>query len=254
MAQKQESKMHKLGLLGRHIAYSFSRTYFKNKFEREGIKNCTYENFDIGRIELFPNIIKNTPHLRGLNVTIPYKQEVIPFLDEMDEVAEEIGAVNTIKITKNNKLIGYNTDCYGFEKSLVPLLSSNHKSALILGTGGASKAIAYSLKKLGISYYFVSRSASKQVKYIYSDLTEAIIKQHLIIINCTPLGTFPNVDDCPNIPYEAITDKHVLYDLIYNPEETTFLKQGKAYGATICNGQRMLELQAEKSWSIWNLY
>ena len=245
--------MHKLGLLGRNIAYSFSRTYFKNKFEKEGIKYCTYENFDIDSITLFPNIIKDTPNLKGLNVTIPYKQEVIPFLDKLDEIAEEIGAVNTIKITEKGLLIGHNTDCYGFEKSLAPMLNPYHKSALILGTGGASKAIAYSLKKLGISYSYVSRNTSKYVNYTYNDLTEAIIKEHLIIINCTPLGTFPNIDDCPNIPYKAITNNHILYDLIYNPSETTFLKRGKTNGATICNGQSMLELQAEKSWSIWNL-
>ncbi|WP_242206021.1 shikimate dehydrogenase family protein [Aestuariivivens insulae] len=244
--------MHKLGLLGKNISYSFSRAYFKSKFEREGISDYSYENFDLEHIDLLPSTIKANPNLKGLNVTIPYKQEVIPFLDKLDKKAEEIGAVNTIKITNDGKLIGHNTDCYGFEKSLSPLLNPKHKSALILGTGGASKAIAYSLKKLGISYKYVSRKASEHVSFTYTDLTETIIKQHLIIINCTPLGTFPNIEDCPSIPYHAITKDHVLYDLIYNPEETTFLKRGKANGATICNGQKMLELQAEKSWSIWS--
>lgn len=253
MAQKQDNNMHKLGLLGRNISYSFSRAYFKNKFEKEHITYCSYENFDIQSIDTFSSIIKEHPNLRGLNVTIPYKQEVIPFLDELNEVANEIGAVNTIKITKSGKLIGYNTDCYGFQKSLEPLLNSKHESALILGTGGASKAVAYSLKALGIDYKYVSRSASNEVDYTYNDITEAIILQHLIIINCTPLGTFPNIEDCPNIPYNGITKHHILYDLIYNPEETAFLKYGKCKGATISNGQKMLELQAEKSWSIWDL-
>ena len=254
MVQKQENTMHKLGLLGRNISYSFSRSYFKNKFEKEGIIDCSYENFDLERIELLASTIKANPNLKGLNVTIPYKEEVIPFLDKLDQKAKEIGAVNTIKITTEGHLIGYNTDCYGFENSLSPLLNSKHKSALILGTGGASKAIAYSLKKLGIAYQYVSRSKSEHVSYTYSDLTEKIIKAHSIIVNCTPLGTFPNVEDCPNIPYSGITKIHILYDLIYNPEETTFLKHGKTRGATICNGQKMLELQAEKSWSIWNLH
>ncbi len=245
--------MKKLGLLGKDISYSFSRTYFKKKFEDENIENITYGNFDIESIDLFPSIIKNTEGLKGLNVTIPYKQEVMPFLNKVNKKAKAIGAVNTIKITKKGKLIGYNTDYYGFSKSLEPLLKSHHMSALILGTGGASKAVAYSLKKLNIPYHYVSRKKTENVSYTYETLTESIVRQHKVIINCTPLGTFPNIDDCPNIPYNGITNHHILFDLIYNPEETTFLKRGKAKGATIKNGLRMLELQAEKSWSIWKL-
>ncbi len=245
--------MHKLGLLGKNISYSFSRTYFKSKFEKEGIIDVSYENFDMEDISLFPSIIENTKGLKGLNVTIPYKQAVMPYLDDIDEKAKTIGAVNTIKIKKDGKLIGYNTDCHGFKKSIKPYLKPHHKKALILGTGGASKAIAYVLKELNIEYHYVSRTASEHSHYTYNDLNETIIKAHDIIINCTPLGTFPNVDNCPDIPYQAITDKHILYDLIYNPLETKFLTLGKERSATTINGLKMLELQADKAWSIWNL-
>uniref|UniRef100_UPI00404807F2 shikimate dehydrogenase family protein n=1 Tax=Mariniflexile sp. TaxID=1979402 RepID=UPI00404807F2 len=246
--------MNKLGLLGRNISYSFSRAYFKEKFENEKITDTTYENFDIDTIDLFPSIIKNTKNLKGLNVTIPYKEAVIPFLDKVNKKAKEIGAVNTIKITKKGKLVGYNTDCYGFKKTLKPYLKSHHKSALILGTGGASKAIAYSLKELGIPFHYVSRKPSDGTSFTYDALSEDIIKNHQIIINSTPLGTFPNVEDCPNIPYSAITDHHILFDLIYNPEETKFLRLGKQQNAITINGLKMLKLQAEKAWSIWNLH
>jgi shikimate dehydrogenase len=254
MVKKQEKNMHKLGLLGKNISYSFSVAYFKKKFEDEKIDNISYENFDIESISLFPNLIKNSTDLKGLNVTIPYKEAVTPFLDKLSKKAKEIGAVNTIRITKNNKLIGYNTDCYGFEKSIKPFLKPHHKNALILGTGGASKAIAYSLKKLNINYHYVSRNIKNGVAFSYNTLTEEIIKGHQIIINCTPLGTFPNIDICPDIPYKAITKDHILYDLIYNPEETKFLKLGKQQQATTINGLNMLKLQAEKAWSIWKLY
>lgn len=245
--------MNRLGLLGRNISYSFSKKYFEIKFNDENIKDTTYDNFDIQSIDQFPDILKNTKDLKGLNITIPYKEQVIPFLDKINRKAKAIGAVNTIKISKKGKLTGYNTDCYGFKKSLKPFLKSEHKKALILGTGGASKAIAYTLRKLKISYSYVSRRASEGIDYTYESLTEDVIKNHLIIINCTPLGTFPDVKNCPNIPYQAITSQHILYDLIYNPEETTFLKYGKEKGATIINGLNMLKLQAEKAWSIWNL-
>jgi len=245
--------MKKLGLLGKNISYSFSKAYFKKKFENENIKNITYENFDLESIELLPSVIKNTKNLRGLNVTIPYKEEVMPFLDKINKKARAIGAINTIKITKKGKLVGYNTDFYGFTNSLEPLLKPYHSSALILGTGGASKAIAFSLDQLGISYHFVSRKKTDSVRYTYETLTESILQQHKIIINCTPLGTFPNIDDCPNIPYSGITKHHILFDLIYNPEETKFLQLGKLQNAVTTNGLNMLKLQAEKSWSIWNL-
>lgn len=245
--------MRKLGLLGKNISYSFSRAYFKKKFEDEKIDNISYENFDIETIELFPSKVKNIDNLKGFNVTIPYKEAIIPYLDLLDDNAKEIGAVNTIKITNQNKLIGYNTDYYGFTESLKPFLKPHHKKALILGTGGASKAVAYSLKELDIAYYFVSRTKKDGIDLTYETLTEDIIRQYQIIINCSPVGTFPNVEACPDIPYKALTNGHILYDLIYNPEETTFLKLGKQQGAITINGLEMLKLQAEKAWSIWNL-
>ncbi|AUS07158.1 shikimate dehydrogenase family protein [Pseudotamlana carrageenivorans] len=246
--------MNKLGLLGKNISYSFSRAYFKEKFENEGISDATYENFDIEDIKKFPDIIKNTPNLKGLNVTIPYKEAVMPYLGKINKKAKAIGAVNTIKITKKGKLIGYNTDYYGFKKTLEPFVKPHHKKALILGTGGASKAVAYSLKELGIEYAYVSRKLSNHVQFSYDTLTENDVKNHEVIINCTPLGTFPDINDCPHIPYQGISKNHILFDLIYNPEETTFLSRGKKNGATIINGANMLKLQAEKSWSIWDLY
>ncbi len=245
--------MNKLGLLGKNISYSFSRAYFKQKFENENITDTTYENFDIDSIELFPSIIKNTQNLKGLNVTIPYKEAVLPYLDKINKKAQAIGAVNTIKITKKGKLVGYNTDCYGFKKTLKPFLKTHHKNALILGTGGASKAIAFTFKELGINFNYVSRKQSEYVSFTYESLTEKIIKEHQIIVNSTPLGTFPNIEDCPDIPYSAITSNHILFDLIYNPEETKFLRLGKQQQALPINGLNMLKLQAEKAWSIWNL-
>lgn len=246
--------MYKLGLLGKNISYSFSRNYFKTKFEKENITDVSYQNFDIENITAFPKIIRETKGLKGLNVTIPYKEDVIPYLDKLNKKAKAIGAVNTIKLTKKGKLVGYNTDCYGFINSLKPSLTKQHKKALILGTGGASKAILYTLKEEnGIKCHYVSRTASKKVKYTYDDLTEAIISKYQIIINCTPLGTFPNVEECPKIPYNGISENHILFDLVYNPEETLFLRLGKAKGAKTINGLRMLKLQAEKAWSIWDI-
>lgn len=242
--------MSKFGLIGKNIDYSFSKVYFTNKFESEDLPH-TYQNFDINSINDFSEIIKASKDLKGLNVTIPYKEAVIPYLDELDQKAEKIGAVNTINITKKGKLIGYNTDYYGFKKSIEPYLYSNHNKALILGTGGASKAIAYALKKLDIEYNYVSRTDSNIAKYNYQSLTENIIENHHIIINCTPLGTYPDTNVCPPIPYDAITKEHLLYDLIYNPEETKFLTIGKIKGAKTCNGLEMLKLQAEKAWEIW---
>lgn len=251
MDKKQEKQMHKFGLIGKNIEYSFSRGYFKKKFESEDLP-YSYENFDIQNLDEFPELIKKIKTLKGINVTIPYKETIIPFLDKVDEKAKKIGAVNTIKVTKKGKLIGYNTDYYGFLKSIKPYLKLHHKKALILGTGGASKAIAYSLKKLNIDFNYVSRSKSDSVEFTYNELDETIISQHNVIINCTPLGTHPNTNECPNISYDGINNDHLLFDLIYNPEETKFLTIGKLKGATICNGYRMLELQAGKSWEIWN--
>lgn len=243
--------MSKFGLIGKNIDYSFSRGYFSEKFKNENLEH-TYQNFDIDTINSFSKIIENTPNLKGLNVTIPYKETIIPFLDKLEKKATKIGAINTIKLTKKGKLIGYNTDYYGFKKSIEPYIKSYHKKALILGTGGASKAIAFALKKLKIPFDYVSRSESDLVKYTYSSLTKNIISEYQIIINCTPVGTYPNLNVCPQIPYEAINSNYLLYDLIYNPEETKFLTLGKLKGAKICNGLRMLELQAEKAWEIWN--
>jgi len=243
--------MSKFGLIGKNIDYSFSKSHFTKKFENEALSH-SYENFDLSTIEEFSKVLNSTQDLKGLNVTIPYKEAVIPYLNKLDKTAKKIGAVNTIKVTEKGKLIGYNTDYYGFKKSIEPFLKPHHKKALILGTGGASKAIAYALKELGKSYSFVSRTASKSSYYTYEMLSEEIISSHQIIINCTPLGTFPNTNICPNIPYDALTEKHLLYDLIYNPEETKFLSIGKLKGATFCNGHNMLELQAEKAWEIWN--
>jgi shikimate dehydrogenase len=251
MDKKQDVLKTRFGLIGRHIDYSFSRAYFTDKFQREQLKSHSYENFDIATIEAFLEIAKSN-NIKGFNVTIPYKEAIIPYLDKLNKKAMAIGAVNTIRVTKKGKLVGYNTDYYGFKKSIEPYLKSHHTKALILGTGGASKAVAYALKRLGISYAFVSRTPSKEVHYTYNTLSSETLKLHTIIINCTPLGTYPDIDNYPQIPYDAITSAHLLYDLIYNPKETTFLKLGKQYGSQTVNGYKMLELQAEKAWEIWN--
>lgn len=243
----------KFGLIGKNISYSFSPKYFTEKFSKMGLNDFKYFNFDIPEIEEFPFILYHKEHeFKGLNVTIPYKESIMRYLNEVDDEAKEIGAVNTIKITDDNKLIGYNTDVYGFQKSIEPLLKLHHKKALILGTGGASKAVGFAFKKMGIEFKFVSRKVSENV-FLYSLLTKEILDEYTIIINCSPVGTHPNVNEAPNIPYQFINEKHLLFDLIYNPAETKFLKEGKSRGATIKNGYDMLELQAEKSWDIWNL-
>ncbi len=241
----------RFGLLGRNISYSFSKGYFTDKFNCENFAGCTYENFDIPEITAFPEVIKNTSDLKGMNVTIPYKETVIPFLDKLSKKAELIGAVNTIKITKKGKLKGYNTDYYGFKKALEPLLQPHHKKALILGTGGASKGVAYALDELDIPYTFVSREA-KENGIDYDRINATTFDNYQIIINATPVGTSPNVDAFPLIPYEFFTEKHIAYDLIYNPAETQFLKKAKQQGAQIKNGLDMLIFQAEKAWKIWN--
>lgn len=247
-----EENNYLFGLLGKNISYSFSRGYFSEKFELLKLINHKYVNFDIQDISELKTVLKeNEPSLKGMNVTIPYKETVFQYLDKVDKKARKIGAVNTIKFTKKGKLIGYNTDFYGFKNSIKPLLKTHHKKALILGTGGASKAIAYALKKLNIEYKFVSRSGDGETILSYNDLNEKIITEYNVLINCTPLGTHPNTDQSPNIPYEFISNKHLLYDLIYNPSETLFLSKGKQQGAAIKNGLEMLELQAEKAWEIW---
>ena len=239
------------GLVGKNISYSFSKNYFLEKFSTEYFEGCSYVNFDIQTLEEFPSIIKNNPNLKGLNVTIPYKEIVLPFLDKLSKKAIEIEAVNVIRITKKGKLKGYNSDYYGFKKTLETILKPHHKNALILGTGGAAKAVAFALKMLKIEYTFVSREVTEKT-IDYTRINETTFDNFQIIINCTPLGTSPNIEAFPPIPYNYFTDKHIAFDLIYNPEETVFLQKAKLKGATIKNGYEMLVFQAEKSWKIWN--
>lgn len=247
--------MKKYGLIGYPLSHSFSEKYFTEKFEKEGISDCSYSTYAIENVELMMDLIRDTPELVGLNVTIPYKEQVIPFLDEIDNDAKEIGAVNTIKITRvgdNIKLKGYNSDVYGFKKPLAEVVNEKHAKALILGTGGASKAVAWVLKSLDISYSHVSRTPQSSNDFAYEDLTGEIIDSHKVIVNTSPIGMYPNVKQAPNLPYCSVGSDHILYDLVYNPELTRFLKKGKEKKATLINGLPMLYLQAEKSWKIWN--
>ncbi len=241
----------KFGLIGKNISYSFSKKYFTEKFSSDLFDDFTYENFDIESINDFPEILKNNPDLKGLNVTIPYKEAIIPFLDTLSDKAFKIGAVNVIRFTKKGNLKGYNSDWYGFKQSLEPLLQPHHKRALILGTGGAAKAVAFALDQLGIFYTFVSREATDNA-IDYDRINVTTFDNFQIIINCTPLGTSPNIKEFPPIPYQFFTDKHIAFDLIYNPEETQFLKKAKKKGAVTKNGYEMLVFQAEKAWKIWN--
>ncbi len=238
------------GLLGKNISYSFSKPYFESFFQSKNLHH-QYLNFDISKIEEIPTVLKSHPDLKGLNVTIPYKEQILSFLYKTDKEAKRIGAVNTVKISKKGNLIGYNSDHYGFAKSLSEHFPLTDKTALILGSGGASKAIAYVLNNLNFKYTFVSREKNK-TNFSYNELTTEIIANHKLIINCTPLGTSPNINGYPNIPYKGISDKHLLFDLIYNPKLTIFLKLGKDQGARIINGEAMLKYQAMKSWEIWN--
>jgi shikimate dehydrogenase len=244
-------KKQQMGLVGKNIDYSFSKAYFTTKFKEPKLARFTYSNFDLATISEFPKIVKENPNLKGLNVTIPYKEAVIPYLNQLSKKAAKIGAVNTIKFTKKGTLKGYNTDCYGFKKALKKVLQPHHKRALILGTGGASKAVAFALNELAIGFTFVSREAVPPA-LSYAQLDATVFENYPIIINCTPLGTFPNVSECPPLPYATLTANHLVFDLIYNPEETLFLKKAKAQGATTKNGWDMLIYQAEKAWEIWN--
>ncbi len=239
------------GLIGYPLSHSFSKKYFTEKFEKENISDAEYHAFPIEKIELLPQLIKDNPSLQGLSVTIPYKESVIPFLDELDATAKKIGAVNCIKISEG-KLIGYNTDAFGFRQSIKPFLESHHERALILGTGGASKAVEYVLKEIGIDCFFVTRNKTAENQFTYDEVNENMLKAFKLIVNATPLGMFPNVDACPPIPYQFITSSHLLYDLVYNPAETEFLKRGKSKGSAIVNGFSMLQHQAEEAWRIWN--
>ena len=239
------------GLIGKTIGYSFSKKYFTERFGNTNATDCTYENFDLENISEFTDLIQNHADLQGLNVTIPYKETIIPFLDELSEKATKIGAVNVIRFKKNGKRKGYNSDYFGFKKSLEPLLQSHHKKALILGTGGASKAVAFALEELEIPYSFVSREI-RQNTIDYERINATTFDNYQIIINCTPLGTSPNTKEFPPIPYQYFTEKHIAFDLIYNPAETEFLKKAKKKGALTQNGLEMLVHQAEKAWEIWN--
>jgi shikimate dehydrogenase len=243
--------MRLFGLIGYPLSHSFSQKYFEEKFKNEGLIDCRYELFPLKSIDNLKEILKQNPNLEGLNVTIPYKQQVLPYLYSFSDILKEIKACNCIKIIEG-KLFGYNTDVIGFEKSLQPLLKPWYKKALILGNGGATAAIIFVLKKLNISFDIVSRSLHTNSTLCYKDLGEQVMKESLLIINTTPLGMYPQTDQYPNIPYEFITSKHLLYDLIYNPAKTLFLQKGEERGATIKNGEKMLVLQAEESWRIWN--
>lgn len=242
--------MKKYGLIGYPLSHSFSKKYFTEKFIRESITNITYELFPFENINMLPDLLIAEPNLHGLNVTIPYKQDVLKFLDVLSPVVKEINACNCIKII-DGKLIGFNTDVIGFEKSLKKKLKIHHNRAIILGTGGAAKAVEFVLRKLEIPYIQVSRNKSESA-ISYEELSPEIIASHTLIINTTPLGMFPAIDESPAIPYEYITNSHYLFDLVYNPSETVFLKKGRLQGADTENGADMLVDQAEASWEIWN--
>ncbi len=269
--------MRTFGLIGFPLTHSFSQKYFSEKFKRENINDAEFKNFPLENVNDFPKLIENNPSLRGLSVTIPHKQNVVKFLNEIGDVAKEVGAVNCIKISKAEngkvKTEGFNTDAYGFEKSFKPMLKPHHNRVLILGTGGAAQAVKFVLEKNGFKYYFVSRSSGNVIRdgfrvrilgfnisesrenlIGYAGITKSVLKEYNIIVNTTPVGMFPDADTCPPIPYDYLTEKHLLYDLVYNPEETLFLKKGKEKGAQIKNGLEMLQLQADKAWEIWNNY
>jgi shikimate dehydrogenase len=245
--------MDQYGLIGNPLKHSFSKGFFNDKFAAENIA-AEYINFEIPSIKEFKSIIKNNPSLKGLNVTIPYKEQVIPYLDQLSENARLIGAVNVVKIERNKgkiKLTGFNSDIIGFKESIEPLLHPLHKRALVLGTGGSAKAVFYGLKQLGIIPAYVSRRKRSKTVFTYQELNEDILDVHTIIVNCTPVGMWPLVDECPAIPYSLLGERHLLYDLLYNPNETLFMKKGKEQGAAVKNGLEMLLLQAFAGWDFW---
>jgi shikimate dehydrogenase len=249
------SGMRYFGLIGYPLSHSFSKQYFTDKFEREGIKNCQYDNYPIEHISLLPELVASKSGLAGLNVTIPYKEQVIQFLEMPDQDIACIGAVNTIKIIRQgnrNRLIGYNTDVYGFHHSISPYMQPHFRNALILGTGGSSKAVAYVLHNFGLHVIHVSRSPSREGQISYKEVSRELIEKSQVIVNASPVGMYPNINSFPDIPYEFLTPGHVLFDLIYNPAESRFLALGKQQGTQIINGLQMLHLQAERSWIIWN--
>ena len=241
--------MDRYGIIGFPLGHSFSRAFFTEKFQKEHI-DAEYVNFEIPSAHLLPEIVRSNPHLRGLNVTLPYKEAVIPMLDSMSDEAREIGAVNVIQV-REGRLKGFNSDIIGFMGSLRPLLKPWHQHALVLGTGGASRAIRVGLERVGLDWTYVSRTAAEG-RLTYSALTPEVMEHYQVIVNCSPVGMFPKVDACPDIPYHLLSPRHLLYDLVYNPEETLFLKRGAQQGATIKNGLEMLHLQALASWEFWN--
>ncbi|MEI9935245.1 MAG: shikimate dehydrogenase [Ferruginibacter sp.] len=244
--------MNRYGLIGYPLGHSFSKQYFTEKFEKEGIQNAIYETFPIASIDEFPALLKVHPDLKGLSVTIPYKEQVLKYITEFSEEVEYIGATNSIKI-EGNKLIAFNTDITGFHQSFIKLLKPVHKKALVLGTGGAAKAIQYVLKQLQMDFLLVTRSETLKGGMInYKMIDENIMQEYTVIINCSPAGMLPNENAFPDIPYDLITAQHYLYDLVYKPVETIFLKKGKEKGAAVQNGYEMLLIQAEESWKIWN--
>lgn len=246
--------MKTYGLLGNPLSQSFSQKYFSEKFQSQGIQ-ARYLNFELPTIDELPNLLTQHAYISGLSVTIPYKEQVFKYLDELSEDAAKIGAVNCIKITwEDNKphLKGYNTDVIGFSKSISPFLKPHHKKALILGTGGSSKAVAYAFSVLGIDYKFVSRQPKSSDEFGYNELNAAVLNEYSIIVNTTPVGMFPKIDICPNIPYELVSKNHLFFDLTYNPMNTLFMLNGQKYGAVTKNGLDMLHIQAEEAWAIWN--
>lgn len=243
--------MRRFGLIGYPLSHSFSQKYFTEKFRTAHIHDCVYDNFPLQNIDELRKVLDKHPDLTGLNVTIPYKEKVIPYLHHQDDVVKKIGACNCIKIV-NGELHGYNTDVTGFEDSLRPLLETHHGKALVLGTGGAAKAVHFVMEKLGIIYLEVSRNPSTARQISYEQVTPLLLQDHKLIINTSPLGMYPNVDECPPIAYEALTPLHYLFDLVYNPPTTLFLQKGEEHGSVTKNGADMLVIQAEKSWEIWN--
>ncbi len=244
--------MNEYGLIGYPLSHSFSKKYFSEKFELQGLEGYSYDVFPIPHIDLLPDVLAGHPFLKGLNVTIPYKEQVLPFLNELSDTVRQVGACNCIDI-RNGKLTGYNTDVIGFERSLKRKLQPHHGKALLLGTGGAAKAAAWVLEKLGISFYYISRfDQRKNNSLTYKEVDEVLLQSHTLLVNTTPAGMYPHVNNCPDIPYEFITQKHFLFDLIYNPGDTLFLKKGRERGAQVQNGEEMLMIQAEESWKIWN--
>ena len=242
--------MRAFGLIGFPLGHSFSKKYFGDKFEREGIAGNAYELFPLEQIDQLEDLLASNPDLVGLNVTIPYKEQVIPYLDSMSPVVEEIGACNCIHI-QEGRLMGHNTDVIGFSRSLLPKLKPHHKQALILGTGGSSKAVAYTLKELNIPFLQVSRNPSEGI-IGYEEIDQSMLETHTLLINTTPVGMYPDIEKAPAIPYQFIGADHYLFDLVYNPERTRFLQEGALRGATVENGSDMLVIQAEASWEIWN--